>query len=143
MRKLAIAFLALSLAVMAACGEKAPAIAAGADEFVLAVDDRCDMILYEINNAYYIGDALIGSGGVTNANQSAPLQKNGTYWHSFSSGMFPENTDISQFEIELSVTLADKRGFPAGRLAIDAQWGKIYHLELTGNDVDGFSSILR
>ncbi len=110
--------------------------------FEIAITNNCDTEIYGIHQEYYVAQEPIGGGDVTIA-EGVPLKAGETIPFTFTSQDFPNDTDISLFEIEIFVILKDKKEQAAQQtVAIDAQFGNVYDISLTGNETDGFSIAL-
>lgn len=134
-----IVSLILILGLITSCHYGNSEISASDNNFIVAVKNNCDMEIYGIHYEYYIAQKPIGGGSVEIANGS-PYKKGELMSCEFLVEWFPENADLSLFEIEIFVLLGnDREQFVGEVVSINAEYGNVYHLSLTGDSVNGIN----
>ena len=129
---------------LSGCSSNEP-IKANDDEFIIIVNLDVADDVYEIQQSYFIDGVLIGSGGMSHADESK-LAK-GPYDFRFSAKEFPENTDISGFSctFALADNLYNDRGaYPVkNEIKIAAKYGSEYYVTISGDKEKGYTALLK
>ncbi len=151
--KLSILAALLFLISLTACNGQPGEPIASENEVLLAVDvktkpeDEIRVLSYD----FFTDGELVSGGGVSNAD-GEPIT--GTiYCHVKRDRDVPENADISTLSVQLYVCSdLDNTGdiyaaaahngenMAGGRLEINAEWGNVYSIVISGSEDEGYSS---
>lgn len=117
-------------------------IEANESTFLIGLRNHCDCEIYKVHHEYYIGDKPIGGGYACNADGSA-IRSGDVLVKDFISADFPEGADLSEFHIEVFVVDGAGKEYPCGEvLSLDAAYGNVYEIIITGNYESGFCASL-
>lgn len=130
----------LSLLGLCACNDVGTPIEANESTFLVNFHVDCNEDVYGIHFEYYLDGTPAGGGLVGNADCSQ-IAKDDVLVKDFISKDFPENAELSQFQLEIFIV--DKNGdeYPCDSiLNIAVAYGKTYDISITGSCEDGFSA---
>ena len=129
----------LLMVVLLLCGcSGGVKIEANETTFLIGLRNNCDCEIYKVHHEYYIGDKPIGGGYACNADGSA-IRSGDVLVKDFISADFPEGADLSEFHIEVFVVDGAGKEYPCGEvLSLDAAYGNVYEIIITGNYESGF-----
>ncbi len=110
--------------------------------FVLMLSNNCKSDIYGYRIEYYLDGKPTGGQSVTHADESK-LSKNQDMKVTFYENNFPDEADISAFQIEISVMDKDfNESEPTNIVEISAEYGKKYEISVSGSFKDGFTAEL-
>ena len=116
-----------------------------ADEttFLIGLRNSCDCEIYKVHHEYYIGDKPAGGGYACNADGSA-LSFDDVLIKDFIRADFPEGDNLAEFRIEVFVVDGAGVAYPCGEpLSLNAAFGNVYEIIITGNYGNGFCAAWR
>lgn len=135
-----IVVLLFALLLLCACNNVGTQIEPNESTFLVNFHHDCSDDIYGIHFEYYLDGTPIGGGVVGNANGSK-LSTKDVLVKDFISDDFPENAELSQFELELFVV--DKNGDEYqcnSVLNFSVEYGKTYDISIAGSYKEGFSA---
>lgn len=137
-----VGILLAAVLLMSLCGCSAgdASIEANADTFLVRFQVDCEDEVFGIHFEYYLDGDPAGGGLTGNANGSA-LKTGEVLTKDFIPADFPEEADLSQFQLE--IFLVDEQGqeHPCTEaLRFGAAYGHAYDIIITGSYKAGFSA---
>ncbi len=110
--------------------------------FVLTLSNDCKSDIYGYRIEYYLDGKPIGGQVAINADESK-LSKKQNMEAVFGENFFPDEADISAFQIEIYVLDENmNESEPTDIVAISAEYGKKYEISVNGSFEDGFKAEL-
>lgn len=135
---LAVVFL---FSLCACAGEKA-AIQADENTFFVRFCLDCEAEVFSIHFEYYLDGKPAGGGVVGNADGSA-LKHGEVLTKEFIPADFPEDGDLSKFQIEIFALDGQGQAYPCnGLLSFAAAYGTVYDISIGGGYDTGFTAVL-
>lgn len=136
--KKTLCILLLSVLLLTGCSNSAST----ENEFYVNFTNNTADELYFIHMEYAIDGIPCGGGGTGNADGSMV-----SIGEKFSCGFiprdFPENADLSKFQIQLFLLDANETEYPVENIIeIHASYGNTYEISLTGNTTEGYTAHL-
>ena len=130
--------------VLLLCGcSSGTKIEANESTFLIGLRNNCDCETYKVRYEYYIGDRSIGGGYACNADGSA-LSFDDVLIKDFIRADFPEGDNLAEFRIEVFVVDGAGVAYPCGEpLSLNAAFGNVYEIIITGNYGNGFCAAWR
>ncbi len=108
--------------------------------YTLSNDCKSDIYGYRLE--YYLDGKPIGGQGVSHADESK-LSKKQNMKVVFDENDFPDESDISAFQIEIYVLDSNlNESGPTDIVEISAEYGKKYEISVSGSFEDGFKAEL-
>lgn len=131
--KKTIAFIAMMMACLlcVSCGLR-PAVNGQKDEIQINIQNDTAEQLKRIGITYCIGEETLGTIGVENADGS--LLGNDALAFCLTKEDIPDDADLSEFRMEVSVTDADGETYDVSSLSFVPEFGEEYHFVLKSMD---------
>lgn len=139
-RIIGMLFIALLMLSLCACRNGDGTVQANEDAFLVQFHIDCEADVHAVHFEYYLNGIPVGGGGFGNANNSK-IAATDVYTKDFNVEDFPEDADISLFQLEIFVVDQAGNEYSCNRiLDIAAEYGKSYEISITGSRRDGFSA---
>lgn len=112
----------------------------GEDEFGIKFVNDTAGELSEINYQYGIDGESCGGGGVCHADNSM-IKVGEEFWKEFISDDFPEEADVSKFQIQFTLLDDDQKEYVVENIVeINAAYGNTYCILLSGSAEEGYTA---
>ena len=110
--------------------------------FIITLSNDWKSDIYGYRLEYYLDGKPIGGQGVSHADESE-LSKKQNMKVVFDENDFPDESDISAFQIEIYVLDSNlNESDPTDIVEISAEYGKKYEISVSGSFEDGFKAEL-
>lgn len=130
----------LLLFALCACNNVGTPIEANESAFLVNFHVDCNEDVYGIHFEYYL-DGVPAGGGLTGNANGSKITTGDVFVKDFIPDDFPENADLSQFQLEILVVDKNGEEYPCSSvLNMAVAYGNTYNLSITGSYKDGFSA---
>lgn len=133
-------FILLLIFGLCACVDIGNPIEANDNAFLVGFHVDCNEDVYGIHFEYYL-DGVPAGGGLTGNASGSKITTGDVLAKDFIPDDFPENADLSRFQLEIFVVDENGEEYPCNSvLNMAVAYGNTYDLSITGSYKDGFSA---